>query len=141
MLSDSMQELINEIKNQGKMYFLEGASELQIDEFEKEKDIKLPKKYREWLTYSDGGEFYLPAGVQFYGVAHKPMIDIDDSDRPNENFVVIGALATGDPILFEKNSEKISIYNHGDGVIEEDEIYEDLYAFIKDLKNILGIGV
>ena len=140
MLSDAMNELINKIQNQGKMSFLEGASDAQIDEFEKEKNIKLPRLYREWLTYSDGGEFYLPAGVQFYGVLHKPIIDVDDSDRPNENYVVIGALATGDPILFEKNSEKISIYNHGAGVIETDEIYDDFYAFLNDLENILGIG-
>ena len=54
--------------------------------------------------------------------------------------VVIGALSTGDPIIFKKSEERISIYNHEDGVIEDDETYEDFYAFLRDLYDLLGIG-
>ena len=53
----------------------------------------------------------MPAGVQFYGVTHKPLINVDCNDRPDDPYVVIGALDTGDPILFKKGSEQISIYN------------------------------
>lgn len=75
-----------------------------------------------------------------YGVAHKPIIDVSEDDRPNDNYVVIGALASGDPILCEKRGERISIYNHEAGVIESNEIYKDFFAFLIDLHGILGIG-
>ena len=45
---------------------------------------------------------FLPAGVQFYGVAHKPVIDINEGDRPDDSYIIIGALSTRDLILCEK---------------------------------------
>ena len=140
MISKELSDIIEQIKPQGKMRFLDGATESQIVEFELNNNIKFPLKYREWLLFSDGGNFYLPAGVQMYGVAHKPIIDVSDDDRPNENYIVIGALASGDPILCEKNMERISIYNHEAGRIEDDEIYEDFFAFLNNLYELLGIG-
>lgn len=140
MISDELKSLVAQIKQQGKMSFVAGAKEEQIEEFEKKYDLKFPVKYREWLLFSDGGEFFLPAGVQMYGVAHKPIIDVSENDRPNDNYVAIGALASGDPILCEKGGERISIYNHEAGIIENDEIYEDFFAFLTDLHEILGMG-
>lgn len=140
MDSEILKKITEQFNDQGKMAFLEGASEDQIEAFEKKHDIKLPEGYKVWLKFSDGGECFLPAGIQFYGVSHKPVIDVDDDDRPSDKYVVIGALASGDPILFEKQSEKISIYNHEDGRIEDDEIYEDFEAFLNDLYDLLGIG-
>lgn len=140
MTSDDFKKLVDQFNEQGKMNFLEGATEDQISQFEKDNDIVLPSKYKEWLVFCDGGEFFLPAGVQMYGVAHKPIIDADDDDRPDDNYVVIGSLAAGDPILCEKSGEKISIYNHEADRIEDDEVYEDFFAFLNDLTEILGIG-
>ena len=140
MTSDEFKKLIDQFNEQGKMNFLEGATEEQITQFEKDNDIILPAKYREWLLFCDGGEFFLPAGVQLYGVAHKPLIDADDDDRPDDNYIVIGSLAAGDPILCEKSGERISIYNHEADRIEDDEVYEDFFAFLNDLTEILGIG-
>lgn len=140
MTQDEIKILADRFMEQGKMAFLGAATAEQIASFEKEHALSLPKKYKEWLLFSDGGEFFLPAGVQFYGVAHKPLIDVDDDDRPSEEYIVIGALASGDPIVFEKEKQDISIYNHEDDRIEEDEHYEDFFAFIADLRNILGIG-
>lgn len=140
MTSDDFKKLVDQFNEQGKMNFLEGATEDQISQFEKDNDIVLPSKYKEWLVFCDGGEFFLPAGVQMYGVAHKPLIDANDDDRPNDNYVVIGSLAAGDPILCEKSGEKISIYNHEADRIEDDEVYEDFFAFLNDLTEILGIG-
>ena len=80
------------------------------------------------------------AGVQLYGVAHKPVVDVCDSDRPNDSYIVIGALSTGDPILFKNGTEQIAIFNHEAGRIEEDESYEDFFAFLRDLYDLLGIG-
>ena len=120
------------------MAFLEGASEEQILEFENNRGVVLPNKYKEWLRFSDGGECFLPDGVQFYGVAHKPFINMDDNDRPNDEYIVIGALATGDPILCERTGERISIYNLEAGRIEEDETYEDFFSFLNDLYELIG---
>lgn len=140
MISDELKKITEQIEDQGEMHFLEGATEEQIKEFEQEQSISLPSKFKEWLQFSDGGECFLPAGVQFYGVAHKPIINPNEDDRPDDSYIVIGALASGDPILCEKTGETISIYNHEDGVIESDEIYSDFLAFLNDLYDLLGIG-
>ena len=140
MISKELSKIIDMLKTQGKMAFLDGVTIDQILQFESEYNIKLPHKYREWLQFSDGGEFFIPAGLQLYGIDHKPLIDINNNDRPNDNYIVIGALANGDPILCEEDSEKISIYNHEAGRIEIDEIYIDFYAFLYDLNDILGLN-
>ena len=139
MISDELKAIIDKFNKQGKMVFLEGATEDQIAQFEKEHEIKLPERFKEWLQHSDGGDCFLPAGVQFYGVAHKPLINVDCNDRPKDSFIVIGALDTGDPILFKKGSEQILIYNQEAGQIEDDETYEDFFAFLNDLYSLLGI--
>ena len=140
MRPKELQSVIDAVCSKGKMAFLEGAASEQISAFEKEMNVKLPEKYKMWLQYSDGGEFFLPAGIQLYGVAHNPLIDVNCNDRPNDKYVVIGTMSFGDPILFERETERISIYNHEAGQIEEDEIYEDFFAFLNDLADILGVG-
>lgn len=140
MIPEELKEIVEQLNEQGKMEYLEAATEDQIAEFEKENEIKLPDKYIKWLLFSDGGELFLPGGIQLYGVAHKPTIDVNDNDRPDDGHIVIGALSMGDPILFQKDSEQISIYNHEAGTIESDETYPDFIAFLKDLYDLLGIG-
>lgn len=140
MLSDVLKSIIDLLNKQGKMSFLDAATEEQILHFEKESGIQLPLKYKEWLHFSDGGECFLPAGVQFFGVAHKPLIDVNDDDRPHDDYVVIGSLASGDPILCEKTGERISIYNHEAGRVESDETYDDFFCFLSNLHELLGIG-
>ena len=135
-----LKEMVDTLKSQGKMTFLEGATEEQLSEFESCNNVVLPAKYKEWLRFSDGGELFLPAGVQLYGVAHKPMIDVDEDDRPDDKYIVIGALASGDPVLCEKSGEKISIFDHEAGNIDDELIYDDFYAFLMDLYDLLGIG-
>ncbi len=139
MISEELKKLIEKYNSQGKMQYRDGVTEEQIAAFEKEHGVTLPEKYKEWLQYTDGGYLFLPAGIQLYGVAHKPMIKNDDMDRPNDNYIVIGALSTGDPVLCETIGERISIYNHEAGRIEPDEIYPDFTAFIRDLNGILGL--
>ncbi len=155
MISNELQQIVDKFKEQGKMAFLEAATQERIDIFEKENDITLPAKYKEWLLFSDGGEFFLPAGIQLYGVEHKPVIhkpvihkpvihkpviNVKNNDRPSDDYIVIGTLASGDPILCEKNGDKIAIYNQEGGRIEDDEIYDDFIAFLNDLHDLLGIG-
>lgn len=140
MVSNELKNIIELLNKQGKMCFLEGASEEQIAAFETTHAIKLPSKYREWLLFSDGGECFLPAGIQLYGVAHKPVIDVDDDSRPDDSYTVIGALSNGDPILCKRDDELIAIYNQEAGKIEDDEKYTDFFAFLNDLYDMLGIG-
>ena len=140
MISEELKNILDTINSQGKMHFLKGVTQEQILAFENANGITLPEQYKEWLTYSDGGEFFLPAGVQFYGIAHKPVIDVSDNDRPSEDYIAIGALASGDPILCKKEGEQIVRYNHEAGRIEEDEVYQNFYAFLSDLYELLGIG-
>ena len=140
MISEEFKEIVEQLNEKGEMAFLEAATEEQIAEFEKKNEIRLPDKYKKWLLFSDGGEFFLPGGIQLYGVAHKPIIDVNDDDRPDDGYIVIGALSMGDPILCQKDSEQISIYNHEAGTIESDETYPDFVAFLKDLYDMLGIG-
>jgi len=139
-MSDELKTIVDLLNQQGKMAFLEGATEEQISQFEKENEIILPEKYKEWLRFSDGGECFLPAGVQFYGIAHKPLIDVNENDRPDDNYIVIGALASGDPVLCEKAGEKIAIFDHETGSIDDDLVYDDFFALLNDLYDLLGIG-
>lgn len=140
MISGELKTIVDKFNENGKMNFLPETTEEKISKFEKEKNIQLPKKYKEWLLFSDGGEFFLPAGIQLYGVENKPLIDVDNNDRPSDDYIVIGALASGDPILCEKAGDKISIYNQESGKIEDDEIYPDFIAFLNNLDDLLGIG-
>ncbi len=140
MISEELKAIVDNYKNQGKMNFLDETTEEKISDFEKEHSVKLPAKYKEWLLFSDGGELFLPAGIQLYGVEHKPVIDVNNNDRPSNEYMVIGALASGDPILCEKAGEKIAVYNQDAGRIEDDEIYDDFIAFLNDLYDLLGIG-
>lgn len=140
MISEELKTIIGTLHLRGQLKVQEAATEDQITNFEQEHGIVFPAQYREWLLFSDGGECFLPAGIQLYGVAHKPVICVANDDRPNENYVVIGALATGDPILCEKGSDKISIYNHEDSRIEADEVYDCFFDFLSDLDELLGIG-
>lgn len=140
MISDELKEIIDRIKDQGKTRFLEAATEEQIIQFEKDNGIQLPEKFKEWLLFSDGGELYLPAGVQLYGVAHKPLINIEDNDRPDDNYIVVGALASGEPVLFKKNEEKFYIYDHESQGLDDDLTYDDFIALLNDLYDLLGIG-
>lgn len=136
---DKAKELVSRLNSQGKMRFKGGASWEQIKAFEKNNAITLPQKLKEWLVITDGGELFLPGGLQLYGVAHNPVIDVNETDKPSDNYIVIGTLASGDPVLCEKDSERISIYNHDAGRIETDESYSDFDSFMLDLSRLLGI--
>jgi len=138
-MSEELKSIVEDLGSRGRMTLVDGATEEQIAQFENEHDILLPQKFKEWLVFSDGGYCFQPAGLQIYGVAHKPILNVDDNDRPNDNYIVIGTLCYGDPILCEKSSEKVCIYNHESGIIEEDETYLDFFEFLKDLPSILGI--
>ena len=43
MISDELKAIIDKLNKQGKMIFLEGATEEQITQFEKDHEIELPE--------------------------------------------------------------------------------------------------
>lgn len=53
---------------------------------------------------------------------------------------MIGGTPNGDPVLIKKDSETISIYNKEEGKIEEEEVYDDFFAFLNGLYDYLGMG-
>lgn len=128
------------LRSQGQMSFVEPTTDAVIGAFETEHDLQLPSQLREWLLVSDGGDFFLPAGFQLRGLAHLPLLDVDDPDRPDDSYIVIGTLASGDPVLCERSSERISIYNHEAGRIEDDETFADFFTFLTSLAVVVGIG-
>ncbi len=135
-----LQRLFIRLARRDDTLFPSPASLEQIRAFEAKNRITLPEYFREWLTLTDGGLIFLPAGVQLYGVAHEPLIDPLDNDRPDSSYIVIGALSDGDPIIFcaGAGSERISIYNHEAGKIEPDESFRDFCEFIRLLPETLG---
>lgn len=133
-LNNELNIIINKLEKSGKVNLILRATEEQISEFEAKNNIALPLKYKEWLLLSDGGDLFLPAGIQLYGVAHNPIINVEDNDRPNDNYIIIGALSDGRPILYKKNSERILIYNHELGEIENNDTFYDFFDFLNNIK-------
>lgn len=128
------------LRSQGQMSFVEPTTDEVIGAFETEHDLQLPSQLKRWLLVSDGGDFFLPAGFQLRGVAHLPLIDVADPDRPDDSYIVIGTLSSGDPVLCERSSERISIYNHEAGRIEDDETFADFFTFLTSLAAVVGVG-
>lgn len=135
MASRTLAGIVRQLRRDGRMRFFDGATDGQIADFEKNNGLALPERFKEWLRFSDGGDLFLPAGVQLYGVAHDPVIDVNDPDSPDPDHVVIGCLSFGDPVLCARTGEEISVYNLEGGRFEDGETYPDFFAFLEDLRN------
>ena len=129
----TLEETIDLLRRKGSIRLFDGASENDIAQFENRQGTKLPKQIKDFLLITDGGEFFLPAGAQIYGVNHKPFIVVA------EEFIVIGTLANGDPILCPINNKQVCVFNQERGVVEVDEIYVDFSTFLRNLPILLGI--
>ena len=138
-MDNKLESIVNKLKNTGEMSFFNGVNEKDILNFEQVNSIKLPSELRKWYLYSDGGEFFLPAGLQLYGILHKPVIDINDTDKPSDEYYVIGRLSWGDPVLCKRNSDEIFVYNHENNVINEEESFSSFFSFLDNLGVFLGI--
>ena len=68
--------------------------------------------------------------MQFYGVAHMPLIDTEDDERPDGSYIAIGRMCNGAPVLFKKGSQKFAVYYPEDGEIYDGFTYEDFYDFL-----------
>lgn len=140
MDKNQVQEISELLQAQGKMSFPDGASEEDIASFEKSNNVEFPEQYRQWLLFSDGGNLFLPAGLQLYGVKHKPIINLEEKDKPDDSYVVVGRMSWGEPIVFKKGSDEFAIYDHESGEIDDDVRYDSFFDFLKGLYDLLGIG-
>ena len=139
MISDDMRALEEKLVPRDDMRFPEEATDEEILAFEKNNNITLPLSFREWLCLHDGGEFYLPGGVQIYGVAHKPLINVAYGDRPDCEYIVIGRMSWGEPVVFKKGEEEIVIFDHESNDRDDDVRYQSFYSFLNGLYDLLGI--
>lgn len=89
---------------------------------------RLPDQYKEWLSYSDGGEIFPPTGIQLYGVSHKPLINWQKNK-------VAGSFANGDVIAFRGDEVIVISCETGDVTGK----YPDFFSFLKALPDILGL--
>ena len=63
-----MNQVLQKLLDSGfPMDFQPAAAPRDIEAFERRMGVRLPAAYREWLTFSDGGEILVP-GTQFYGI-------------------------------------------------------------------------
>ena len=118
-------EILEEYKDTIRL--IKGVTTEEIKSFENKNNINISLLYKTWLLNSNGGELFLPAGIQLYGISHKPLIEIDK----NKN-IIIGALSNGDLVFCNSLNEKISILNIETNEIAEDEVYDDFLAFLID---------
>ncbi|MCL1984236.1 MAG: SMI1/KNR4 family protein [Methanomassiliicoccaceae archaeon] len=89
----------------------------------------MPKAYKEWLLFSDGGQIFIP-DFQFFGVANKPLIVRGGNSFIPANMFAIGHTSYGDPICFQPGSEEIIQWDH-----EENTVFltwDDFFDFLTD---------
>lgn len=139
-MSSEADAIADLLSSHGQMSFVEPTTNTVIGAFEAEHQFQLPTQLKQWLLVSDGGDFFLPAGFQLRGVEHRPLIEVDDPDRPDDSYVVIGTLSSGDPVLCQRSGERISIYNHEAARIEDDESFPDFFTFLNSLAAVVGAG-
>lgn len=134
MASERVEDITERLNDAGNMWFLEGADDDAIAAFEESNGVTLPPSFKEWLSFSDGGDLDF---IQLHGVGvaeRGPVIDVDDEDRPDDSWMVIGFWLDGTPLVCKKDgSERIVTYDHEAGEIDEDEDYPDFFAFLEDL--------
>ena len=128
-----MEEIIEQLKDLPHMKFVPAASEEEIETWEHENNMTLPQDYKEWLRFSDGGAIFIP-GIQFYGVAHKPLLSYRNQtnrrgDLPDE-LLIIGSFSYGDLLCFVKGEDTIVQWEHEGW--EEFTHWENLSCFLSE---------
>lgn len=69
MISDLLQAYQDIIKDSKSHILFNGITKSDISVFEHANSIILPHDYAEFLCLLDGGELYLPAGIQIWDIA------------------------------------------------------------------------
>ena len=134
----TMQLLIQRFRQLPSMRFLSPASEAEMDGWEENTSLSLPKEYRQWLRFSDGGELFIP-GIQLYGVAHKPTLDFCNSGERRTglptDLTIIGTFGFGDLLCFLRDTETIVQWDHESW--KEYMRWDTFYSFLFDAQEML----
>lgn len=130
-----MNEIINSISKLPNMKFNVGASIEEIKKFENDTKIILPKDYKDWLVFSDGGELFIP-GINLYGVSNRPFIRRGDGIEAPENYIVIGRTIYGNALCFKDGEEKIIEWEHES--FEEFLVWDNFILFLAESEEMYG---
>ena len=144
------EHIISEISKYAKgiQQLNDGIDEKTIIFFEEEYKLIIPETYKQWLRYSNGGEFFvLPVGTSFAGILgnserKKGVFYLEDnfviSKRVGlpDNLLVIGEESDGEVIAFDlqrttKDDGVVVLYDVEEpGIIDEWEGLEDWLEYI-----------
>ena len=116
-------------------YFMEPATEEEIDAWEEVTNLKMPESYKEWLKLTKTcqirqtlAEFYFPATNQ--------------PEFVPEDYVMIGnIIGDGEIVCFSKNNGKFIRYFEGSINGEFDDFKDTLKKIISMLKGDLGVSM
>lgn len=115
------------------------ATDAQIADFERDQDVTLPATFKQWLRISDGGRLCFPAGIELFGVARPPLLELDDPYTPDGGWLVAGMMLDTDLVLVSLNGEETVIYNREGDTFDDAVYYRDFLAFLEDVPHQLDI--
>ncbi len=136
---DAWESKLEGLKKYGRIKTEPWVTAEDIRRFEERTGIRIPALYREWLQISDGGYLFPPAGLQLYGVSHRPLIQLAADIPADGVYAIAGAMPYGDPVLFKVGSEEFMLFNQEDGRIEPEEVFPDFSSFLDHIPSLLGL--
>lgn len=108
-------------------YFLEPATEEEIQEWEKATDVRIPETYREWLKLTKTCQICQTIATYIFPKLSQPEFIPDD-------YVVIGyVVGDGEVMCFSKSDGKFITYFEG----EVNEEYDDFVGVLQETKRMI----
>ena len=114
-----MEDLIKRLKKIGVgMFFEKGASQADIEAFEKEQALRLPEDYRQWLMFTNGAEIFAPGccllGIDpgTWNLAKANTAAERTGYEMIDDLYIIGTQNYGDPVCFDRETFEIVQWDH-----------------------------
>jgi len=124
-------DLAKALHEKRRFVFNPSASKAEIEEWEKNNGIRLPKSYVDWLEFSNGSVLRGTV-AEIYGL-NKIIVN---PDYCPDDYVIIGSLTgDGELICFSKDTGRIFTDDHDDTTDYED-FNEVLEVIIEDIKGM-----
>lgn len=120
---DKIQELCRELEGVDRSFFSEPIKEEDINKWEEDNDVIIPKQYKEWLMFS--GKCDILGTVASFYMPRK-------SETIPEGFYVIGDLmGDGEKLCISDDGHRIVSFNHGEE--EEYSMFSDVLDMIIEI--------